>query len=168
MKPYGFALFLQIADDCEDRGCAEALPCTEVDDYRSGVPFDYAGTVAEKYKGTVFTEARVEPSMSQSDPAVDESALHIYDAQNRAGADVPVPAEQDRPRRDRAAAPAHRRGRATEESQQVHSDLQTVALEGGAQQRQEVPVLGGPAARRGVGLPPMRRRSATKPCPAPC
>lgn len=60
-----------------------ATSYTEVDAYRSGVRFDYAGPVAGKYKGTVFTEARVELSMSQSDPDVDESALHIYDAQNR-------------------------------------------------------------------------------------
>ncbi|MFF8036254.1 NucA/NucB deoxyribonuclease domain-containing protein [Streptomyces sp. NPDC016626] len=55
---------------------------SEVDAYRSSVRFDYAGPVAGKYKGAVFTEARVELSFSQSDPAVDESALHIYDAQH--------------------------------------------------------------------------------------
>ncbi|MFE2462975.1 NucA/NucB deoxyribonuclease domain-containing protein [Streptomyces sp. NPDC059402] len=60
-----------------------ATSYTEVGAHRSGVRFDYAGPVAGKYKGTVFTEARVELSMSQSDPDVDESALHIYDAQSR-------------------------------------------------------------------------------------
>ncbi|MFF7098481.1 NucA/NucB deoxyribonuclease domain-containing protein [Streptomyces rubradiris] len=60
-----------------------ATSYSEVDAYRSNVRFDYAGPVAGKYKGTVFTEARVELSMSQSDPDVDESALHIYDAQRR-------------------------------------------------------------------------------------
>jgi hypothetical protein len=60
-----------------------ATSYTQVDAYHSGVRFDYAGPVAGKYKGTVFTEARVELSMSQSDPEVDESALPIYDAQNR-------------------------------------------------------------------------------------
>ncbi|WP_343243738.1 NucA/NucB deoxyribonuclease domain-containing protein [Streptomyces sp. SID13726] len=54
-----------------------------VDNYHSNVRYDYAGKVAGKYKGTVFTGARVELAMSQKDPAVNESALHIYDALNR-------------------------------------------------------------------------------------
>ncbi|MER6424501.1 NucA/NucB deoxyribonuclease domain-containing protein [Streptomyces sp. NPDC001137] len=56
---------------------------TGVDNYHSNVRYDYAGKVAGKYKGTVFTAARVELAMSQKDPAVNESALHIYDALNR-------------------------------------------------------------------------------------
>ncbi|MFJ6904030.1 NucA/NucB deoxyribonuclease domain-containing protein [Streptomyces griseoluteus] len=51
--------------------------------YSSSVRYDYAGKIAGKYKGTVFTQARVELAMSQKDPAVNESALHIYDALNR-------------------------------------------------------------------------------------
>ncbi|MDQ1017443.1 NucA/NucB deoxyribonuclease domain-containing protein [Streptomyces afghaniensis] len=51
--------------------------------FNSGVRYDYAGKVAGKHKGTVFTKARVELVMSQKDPAVNESAVHIYDAQNR-------------------------------------------------------------------------------------
>ncbi|MFF7265470.1 NucA/NucB deoxyribonuclease domain-containing protein, partial [Streptomyces sp. NPDC008159] len=51
--------------------------------YTSSVRYDYAGPVAGKHKGTVFTKARVELVMSQKDPAVNESALHIYDALNR-------------------------------------------------------------------------------------
>ncbi|MDG5801569.1 NucA/NucB deoxyribonuclease domain-containing protein [Streptomyces ossamyceticus] len=51
--------------------------------YTSSVRYDYAGKVAGKHKGTVFTKARVELVMSQKDPAVNESALHIYDALNR-------------------------------------------------------------------------------------
>ncbi|MEU6683706.1 NucA/NucB deoxyribonuclease domain-containing protein [Streptomyces sp. NPDC046832] len=51
--------------------------------YNSGVRYDYAGKVAGKYKGTVFTKARVELVMSQKDSAVNESAVHIYDALNR-------------------------------------------------------------------------------------
>ncbi|MFB7931945.1 NucA/NucB deoxyribonuclease domain-containing protein [Streptomyces sp. NPDC056039] len=51
--------------------------------YNSSVRYDYAGKVAGKHKGTVFTKARVELVMSQKDPAVNESALHIYDALNR-------------------------------------------------------------------------------------
>ncbi|MEV3967155.1 NucA/NucB deoxyribonuclease domain-containing protein [Streptomyces sp. NPDC050698] len=51
--------------------------------YSSSVRYDYAGKVAGKHKGTVFTKARVELVMSQKDPAVNESALHIYDALNR-------------------------------------------------------------------------------------
>ncbi|GAA2652519.1 hypothetical protein GCM10010425_77740 [Streptomyces spororaveus] len=45
------------------------------------VRFDYAGPVAGKHKGTVFTGARVELVMSLKDPAVDQSARHILDAQ---------------------------------------------------------------------------------------
>ncbi|MGV2916347.1 NucA/NucB deoxyribonuclease domain-containing protein [Streptomyces alfalfae] len=51
--------------------------------YRSNVRFDYAGQIAGKHKGTVFTEARVQLTMSRKDPEVKESALHIYDAQKR-------------------------------------------------------------------------------------
>ncbi|OSZ58822.1 hypothetical protein OQI_19545 [Streptomyces pharetrae CZA14] len=51
--------------------------------YTSSVRYDYAGKVAGKHKGAVFTKARVELVMSQKDPAVNESALHIYDALNR-------------------------------------------------------------------------------------
>ncbi|MEU6369810.1 NucA/NucB deoxyribonuclease domain-containing protein [Streptomyces sp. NPDC046931] len=54
-----------------------------VDAYHSNVRYDYAGKVAGKYKGTVFNQARVEIVMSQKDPDVKESALHIFDAQNR-------------------------------------------------------------------------------------
>ncbi|MFF4491767.1 NucA/NucB deoxyribonuclease domain-containing protein [Streptomyces sp. NPDC001544] len=54
-----------------------------VDNYHSNVRYDYAGKPAGKHKGTVFTTARVELVMSQKDPAVNESALHIYDALNR-------------------------------------------------------------------------------------
>ncbi|MFI9568842.1 hypothetical protein [Streptomyces rishiriensis] len=51
--------------------------------YNSSVRYDYAGKIAGKFQGTVFTGARVELVMSQADPAVNESALHIYDALNR-------------------------------------------------------------------------------------
>ncbi|MGW5211470.1 NucA/NucB deoxyribonuclease domain-containing protein [Streptomyces sp. NPDC004051] len=51
--------------------------------YSSSIRYDYAGKIAGKHKGTVFTKARVELVMSQKDPAVNESALHIYDALNR-------------------------------------------------------------------------------------
>ncbi|KFG10405.1 NucA/NucB deoxyribonuclease domain-containing protein [Streptomyces scabiei] len=51
--------------------------------YNSSVRYDYAGKIAGTFKGTVFTKARVELVMSQKDPAVNESALHIYDALNR-------------------------------------------------------------------------------------
>ncbi|MFD9374611.1 NucA/NucB deoxyribonuclease domain-containing protein [Streptomyces sp. NPDC059999] len=47
----------------------------------SSVRFDYAGPTAGKHKGTVFTEARVDLVMSLKDPAVNESARHILDAQ---------------------------------------------------------------------------------------
>ncbi|MFQ3556131.1 NucA/NucB deoxyribonuclease domain-containing protein [Streptomyces gramineus] len=50
--------------------------------YDSSVRYDYAGKIAGKFKGTVFTKARVELVMSQKDPAVNESAQHIYDALN--------------------------------------------------------------------------------------
>ncbi|MCX5009237.1 NucA/NucB deoxyribonuclease domain-containing protein [Streptomyces sp. NBC_00638] len=51
--------------------------------YNSSVRYDYAGKIAGKYQGTVLTKARVELPLSQKDPAVNESALHIYDALNR-------------------------------------------------------------------------------------
>ncbi|MYU24325.1 NucA/NucB deoxyribonuclease domain-containing protein [Streptomyces sp. SID8352] len=51
--------------------------------YSSSVRYDYAGKIAGKHKGTVFTRARVELVMSQKDPGVNESALHIHDALNR-------------------------------------------------------------------------------------
>ncbi|MFF8659749.1 NucA/NucB deoxyribonuclease domain-containing protein [Streptomyces huasconensis] len=60
-----------------------ASPYSEVNSYHSNVRFDYAGQTAGKHKGTVFTEARVELTMSRKDPLVKESALHIYDAQKR-------------------------------------------------------------------------------------
>jgi hypothetical protein len=50
------------------------------DNFHSNVRYDYAGRIAGKYKGTVFTPARVELVMSKKDPAVNESVLHIYDA----------------------------------------------------------------------------------------
>ncbi|MQS38005.1 hypothetical protein FFZ77_20990 [Streptomyces katsurahamanus] len=56
---------------------------SEVDAYRSRIRFDYAGPVAGKHKGTVFSDARVKLVMSRKDPAVNESALHIYDAIKR-------------------------------------------------------------------------------------
>ncbi|MDX2935681.1 NucA/NucB deoxyribonuclease domain-containing protein [Streptomyces ipomoeae] len=48
--------------------------------YTSSVRYDYAGKSAGKHKGTVFSKARVELVMSRKDKAVNESALHIYDA----------------------------------------------------------------------------------------
>ncbi|GAA3122908.1 hypothetical protein GCM10020254_82520 [Streptomyces goshikiensis] len=58
-----------------------AVPWTDPVMAYSSVRFDYAGPTAGKYKGTVFTEARVELVMSLKDPAVDQSARHILDAQ---------------------------------------------------------------------------------------
>ncbi|WP_157983505.1 NucA/NucB deoxyribonuclease domain-containing protein [Nocardiopsis sp. TNDT3] len=46
----------------------------------SNVRFDYAGNIGNHEQGTVFTDARVTYSLSLSDPAVRESALHIRDA----------------------------------------------------------------------------------------
>ncbi|CAM5591150.1 putative protein OS=Kitasatospora aureofaciens OX=1894 GN=GCM10010502_61820 PE=4 SV=1 [Kitasatospora aureofaciens] len=57
-------------------------PWSEFGAAKSNVRFDYAGPVAGKYKGTVFTDGRAELVMKLSDPAVRESALHIKDAQN--------------------------------------------------------------------------------------
>ncbi|WP_436994743.1 NucA/NucB deoxyribonuclease domain-containing protein [Streptomyces sp. enrichment culture] len=54
---------------------------SEVGAFHSGVRFDYAGAVAGKYEGTVFTEARVELVLSLSDDAIKESTRHIRDAQ---------------------------------------------------------------------------------------
>ncbi|MCX3061162.1 NucA/NucB deoxyribonuclease domain-containing protein [Streptomyces beihaiensis] len=56
---------------------------SQVGAYYSNVRFDYAGPVAGKYKGTVFTQAHVVLTMDRKDPAVRESALHIYDALHR-------------------------------------------------------------------------------------
>ncbi|MEE1782401.1 NucA/NucB deoxyribonuclease domain-containing protein [Streptomyces sp. SP17BM10] len=61
---------------------APARAWQDADAANSDVRFDYAGPVAGKYKGTVFTGARVELVMKLSDPAVRESAQHISDAQN--------------------------------------------------------------------------------------
>ncbi|MET9182976.1 NucA/NucB deoxyribonuclease domain-containing protein [Kitasatospora aureofaciens] len=61
---------------------APARGFQDTDAAHSDVRFDYAGPIAGKYKGTVFTAARVELVMSLSDPAVRESARHISDAQN--------------------------------------------------------------------------------------
>ncbi|MEV7601638.1 NucA/NucB deoxyribonuclease domain-containing protein [Kitasatospora sp. NPDC089797] len=61
---------------------APARAFKDDDAAHSDVRFDYAGPTAGKYKGTVFTAARVELVMSLSDPAVRESARHISDAQN--------------------------------------------------------------------------------------
>ncbi|WP_019075787.1 NucA/NucB deoxyribonuclease domain-containing protein [Streptomyces hokutonensis] len=61
-----------------------AAPYSEGGDvYTSSVRYDYAGKIAGKFLGTVFTQARVELVLSQKDPAVNESAMHIYDALNR-------------------------------------------------------------------------------------
>ncbi|CAM5590162.1 putative protein OS=Kitasatospora aureofaciens OX=1894 GN=GCM10010502_61820 PE=4 SV=1 [Kitasatospora aureofaciens] len=57
-------------------------PWSEFGAAKSNVRFDYAGPVAGKYKGTVFTDGRAELVMKLSDPAVRESALHIKDAHN--------------------------------------------------------------------------------------
>lgn len=76
-------------------------PYQEVDAYHSGVRFDYAGPVAGKFMGTVFTGARVELVMSRKDSAVKESALHIYDALKRPERTFPsfagktIPGEKD-------------------------------------------------------------------------
>ncbi|WP_229328301.1 NucA/NucB deoxyribonuclease domain-containing protein [Streptomyces sp. UNOC14_S4] len=58
-----------------------AAPWVESNMAYSNIRFDYAGRPAGKYKGTVFTEARVELAMSLSDPTVKQSARHILDAQ---------------------------------------------------------------------------------------
>lgn len=65
-------------------GSPNSAPFTEGSNvFNSSVRYDYAGPVAGKHKGTVFTKARVELVMSQKDPTVNESATHIYDALNR-------------------------------------------------------------------------------------
>lgn len=58
-----------------------AVPWTDPVMAYSSVRFDYTGRAAGKYKGAVFTEARVELVMSLKDPSVDQSARHILDAQ---------------------------------------------------------------------------------------
>ncbi|WFB09227.1 NucA/NucB deoxyribonuclease domain-containing protein [Streptomyces sp. LX-29] len=64
-------------------GSPNALPYSLASSYRSLARFDYAGPVVGKHMGTVFTEARVALRLSMKDPAVNESALHIYDALKR-------------------------------------------------------------------------------------
>ncbi|WP_261955901.1 NucA/NucB deoxyribonuclease domain-containing protein [Streptomyces nigrescens] len=59
----------------------DVAPYNQVDAYHSNVRFDYAGPIAGKHKGTVFTEGRAELALSLKDPAVNESAQHILDAQ---------------------------------------------------------------------------------------
>ncbi|MGA5135217.1 NucA/NucB deoxyribonuclease domain-containing protein [Streptomyces olivoreticuli] len=58
-----------------------AAPWVDADMAYSNIRFDYTGRAAGKYKGTVFTDARVELTMSLKDPKVDQSARHILDAQ---------------------------------------------------------------------------------------
>ncbi|MFE7133410.1 NucA/NucB deoxyribonuclease domain-containing protein [Streptomyces sp. NPDC057638] len=78
-----------------------ATSYSQVDAHRSRIRFDYAGSVAGKHKGTVFPDARVELVMSRKDPAVNESALHIYDALERPERTFPsflgklIPGEKD-------------------------------------------------------------------------
>ncbi|MCP9211607.1 NucA/NucB deoxyribonuclease domain-containing protein [Streptomyces sp. NEAU-Y11] len=76
-------------------------PYVEVASHQNLVRFDYAGPIVGKHKGTVFTQARVELVMSKKNPEVNESALHIYDAQERPERTFPsfvgktVPGEND-------------------------------------------------------------------------
>ncbi|MFB7260732.1 NucA/NucB deoxyribonuclease domain-containing protein [Streptomyces nojiriensis] len=58
-----------------------ALPWEDRVMAKSNIRFDYVGRAAGKYKGTVFTDARVELVMSLKNPEVDQSARHILDAQ---------------------------------------------------------------------------------------
>ncbi|MER5662648.1 hypothetical protein [Streptomyces mirabilis] len=50
-----------------------------------------SGKVAGKYKGTVFTNARVELAMSQKDPAVRKRPAHLQDALNHPERIFPSP-----------------------------------------------------------------------------
>ncbi|MFB7675130.1 NucA/NucB deoxyribonuclease domain-containing protein [Kitasatospora purpeofusca] len=59
---------------------APTRPWQQTDVGHSNVRFDYAGPVAGKFRGTVFTQARAELVMKLSDPNVRESARHIKDA----------------------------------------------------------------------------------------
>ncbi|WP_432011196.1 NucA/NucB deoxyribonuclease domain-containing protein [Streptomyces cucumeris] len=76
-------------------------PYVEVASHQNLVRFDYAGPIVGKHKGTVFTQARVELVMSMKDSTVNESALHIHDAQKRPERTFPsfvgktVPGEND-------------------------------------------------------------------------
>ncbi|WP_222316479.1 NucA/NucB deoxyribonuclease domain-containing protein [Streptomyces cavourensis] len=72
-------------------------PYVEVGSYQATVRFDYAGPVAGKYKGAVFTKARVELVMSRTDPEVNESSLHIYDALKRPERTFPSSASKSVP-----------------------------------------------------------------------
>ncbi|WP_256062362.1 NucA/NucB deoxyribonuclease domain-containing protein [Streptomyces sp. ScaeMP-e83] len=72
-------------------------PYIEVGSYQANVRFDYSGPVAGKFKGTVFTKARVELTMSLKDPEVNESALHIYDALKRPERTFPSSASKSVP-----------------------------------------------------------------------
>ncbi|MFE9256086.1 NucA/NucB deoxyribonuclease domain-containing protein [Streptomyces sp. NPDC006879] len=60
-----------------------ASPYSQPNAHYSNVRFDYAGPVGGKYKGTVFTQARVELILSRKDPKIKESTQHIYDALKR-------------------------------------------------------------------------------------
>ncbi|MFE6852169.1 FG-GAP-like repeat-containing protein [Streptomyces sp. NPDC057674] len=59
---------------------SSSLTFQDVDSFRSNFRFDYAGPVAGKYKGTVFTEARMTFRPRLDDPLGWETARHIYDA----------------------------------------------------------------------------------------
>ncbi|MGW7258536.1 NucA/NucB deoxyribonuclease domain-containing protein [Streptomyces sp. NPDC054834] len=112
-----------------------AAPFTEgVDNYHSNVRYDYAGKSAGKYKGTVFTSARVELVMSQKDPAVNESALHIYDALNRPERTFPswpgktVPGAKEPLHRDSTKIDANRK-KSISECKKVWGDYSGSRLE---------------------------------------
>ncbi|MFB6626320.1 NucA/NucB deoxyribonuclease domain-containing protein [Streptomyces sp. NPDC056374] len=59
---------------------SSSLTFRDVDALCSNFRFDYAGPVAGKYKGTVFTEARMTFRPRLDDPLGWETARHIYDA----------------------------------------------------------------------------------------
>lgn len=100
-----------------------AVPWTDPVMAYSSVRFDYAGPTAGKYKGTFFTEARVELVMSLKDPAVDQSPAHPR-RPTASRTHLPLLGRQDCARSHRASPPPHRQGQAGEESGEGHRDVQ--------------------------------------------
>ncbi|MEU9030718.1 NucA/NucB deoxyribonuclease domain-containing protein [Streptomyces sp. NPDC048383] len=58
-----------------------AVPYIQASEVQSGVRYDTQGAPAGKHRGTVFPGARSDLKLSLRDPAVNESARHILDAQ---------------------------------------------------------------------------------------
>ncbi|MFP8962712.1 hypothetical protein ACLIYP_19440 [Streptomyces nanhaiensis] len=123
---------------------------SEVGAFHFGVRFDYTGAVAGKYKGTVFTEARVELVLSLSDDAIKESTRHFLDAQQYPERTFPSWPGKNGPRQGRAPAPADQQGRTGRQPGPGHRHLPRCVgqLRGNSAAVRRVPLLLHPRGRQ--------------------